>query len=107
MYRDRGTIYRGERVEVNGIDEFILVKLATFACKLSQYRTLYAHRDDRAQHLTTDLRLTCDPATDIRANDVVTVEHEGQTFDLIAGEAFRYPTHLEISMRRRKEAGQK
>lgn len=108
MYRDVGRAWRSEHITVDNTDDFqMTLTVEDFPCHLAQYgKQLYAHRDDRAQKLTDDLRLCCAPDVDIRPNDVVDVEHEGQTWRLIAGEAFKYPTHQEISVRRRKEAGQ-
>lgn len=110
MYNDVATIKRGVDVEEEGTGasdyEFQTVYEA-IPCKLSQYgKELSAHRDDRAQHITEDLRLTCNPDIEIQENDVVDVVHEGETFKLIAGTSFNYPTHKEISMRRRREAVQ-
>lgn len=108
MYHDTAEVLRSVKVQDGYVDDFEWQTLYEgIACHLAQYgKTLYAHRDDRSQKLTADLRLCCAPDVDIRANDVVRVERGGQTWELVAGEAFRYPTHKEISLRRRKEAGQ-
>ena len=111
MYKDVATIYRSVKVkdEKTGVSDFTFqLVYEELPCKLSQYgKELSAHRDDRAQHITEDLRLTCDPEIEILENDVADVIHEGETFKLVAGTSFNYPTHKEISMRRRKEAKQK
>ena len=111
MYKDIATISRSVRTKNprTGATEFEFQPVyEDLPCKLSQYgKELSAHRDDRAQHITIDLRLTCDPDVEIQENDVVDVLHEGETFKLIAGTSFNYPTHKEISLRRRREAGQK
>ena len=110
MYHDTATVLRGVKVQIGKTDDFDVEWQTIYAdipCKLSQYgKQLSAHRDDRAQHLTTDLRLACDPDIEIRPNDFVRVAHQGQVWELVAGEEFNYPTHKEISVRRRKEAGQ-
>lgn len=109
MYKDVATIYRSVDVkEDTGASDYEFQAIyENLPCKLSQYgKELSAHRDDRAQHITQDLRLTCDPEIEIQENDVVDVLHEGEIFKLIAGTSFNYPTHKEISMRRRKEAEQ-
>ena len=110
MYKDVATIYRSVKVtdEETGVCDFEFQAVhENLPCKLSQYgKELSAHRDDRAQHITEDLRLTCDPEIEIQENDVVDVLHEGETFKLVAGTSFNYPTHKEISVRRRKEAKQ-
>lgn len=69
-------------------------------------KDISAHRDDKSQKLTEDLRLTCDSEIEILPNDFLKVQHQSQEFELVAGVAFNYPTHKEISVRRRKEAGQ-
>lgn len=110
MYRDRATIRRAVKTQIGKTDDFsetYEVIYSDVPGHLAQYgKQLYAHRDDRAQKLTADLRWSCHPDVDIRPNDVLTIDHCGQIFELIAGEAFNYPTHKEISVRRRKEAGQ-
>lgn len=110
MYNDVASISRGVEVEENGTGasdyEFQIV-YENLPCKLSQYgKELSAHRDDRAQHITEDLRMTCDPDVEIQENDVIDILHEGETFKLVAGTSFNYPTHKEISLRRRREAVQ-
>ena len=110
LYKDVATIYRSIKIkdEETGVSDFSFQPVyEDLPCKLSQYgKELSAHRDDRAQHITEDLRLACDPEIEIQENDVVDVLHEGETFKLIAGTSFNYLTHKEISMRRRKEAEQ-
>ena len=110
MYRDTATVLRGVKVQIGKTDDFDVEWQTIYAdipCKLSQYgKSLTASRNDRAQDLHIDLRLTCEPEIDIRPNDYLTVHHRGQTFELIAGTPFNYATHKEISVRRRKEAGQ-
>ena len=108
MYKDRATVYRHQRtVRENGAatSEPVLV-YENVPCKLSQYgKDIASHIEDRAAILSEDLRLCCDHDYVIRPNDVVQVSHQGQRFTLHAGQRFAYPTHQEISLRRRKEAG--
>ena len=108
MYRDTFDIKRQVRVTESYVDDFEQQLVAEgIPCHLAQYgKQLYAHRDDRSQRLTSDLRLDCAPDVDIRPNDYLIVTHCGQTWELVAGEPFRYVSHQEISCRRRKEAGQ-
>ena len=108
MYLDTARIMRQVRITIDNVDDFKQELIwEDIPCHLSQYgKQLYSHRDDVSQKLTADLRLCCRPSVDIRANDYLTVEHQGDEWNLIAGEVFRYPTHLEVSCRRRKEAGQ-
>ena len=110
MYKDVATVHRGvvTTEEWTGAmrqqHELIYEEIP---CKLSQYRDLKADRDDRAQDIEIDFRLTCDPEIVIEENDIVDVIHEGETFKLVAGTSFNYITHKEISMRRRREAMQR
>lgn len=108
MYRDTFDIKRQVRVTESYVDDFEQQLVAEgIPCHLAQYgKQLYAHRDDRSQKLTADLRLCCRPDVDVRPNDYVIVHRQGDEWHLIVGEVFRYPTHLEVSCRRRKEAGQ-
>ena len=109
MYNDVATVYRAVEVEegwtgaMRQQHEMIYENLP---CKLSQYKDLRADRDDRAQDINIDFRLTCDPDIVIEENDIVDVVHEGETFKLVAGTSFNYITHKEISMRRQREAMQ-
>ena len=110
MYTDTATIYRSAKTKnsVTGAMEFSHQAVyEKIPCKLSQYKDIYATRNERTQEITLDFRLTCDPAIEILENDVVDVTHGGEIFKLIAGTSFNYPTHKEISMRRQKEAKQK
>lgn len=111
MYHDRANVSRAKLTTIGRTDdyttEFELVH-EQIPCKLSQYgKTLYSHRDDVSPKLTDDLRLCYDPDIEILPNDVVEIFHQGQVWKLFAGEQFNYPTHTELSLRRRKEAGQK
>lgn len=110
MYRDRFDVLRAKKIKVGNTDDFALEWETIYSNvegHLAQYgKTLFSSRDDRSQKLTTDLRLTCDPEIEIHSNDYLRVQHQGQVWKLVAGEEFNYPTHKEISVRRRKEAGQ-
>lgn len=110
MYHDRANVYRAKLTMIGRTDdyteEFELIH-EQIPCKLSQYgKQLSAHRDDRSQKLTDDLRLCYDPEIVILPNDVVEINHQGQVWKLFAGEQFNYPTHTELSVRRRRESGQ-
>ena len=110
MYKDTADVYRAKLEKVGRTDDysrnFELIH-EKIPCKLSQYgKDISAHRDDKSQKLTEDLRLTCDSEIEILPNDFLKVQHQSQEFELVAGVAFNYPTHKEISVRRRKEAGQ-
>lgn len=110
MYHDRVDVYRAKLTTIGHTDDytedFELIH-SQIPCKFSQYgKTLYAHRDDTSQKLTDDLRICYDPEIVILPNDILKISHQGQTWKLFAGEQFNYPTHTELSVRRRKEAGQ-
>ena len=110
MYKDMATVSRAVKIkdDTNGaarLDYQIIYE--DIPCKLSQYKDLSAERNDRAQSISLDFRLTCDPEIIIKEDDVVDVVHKGETFKLVAGTSFNYVTHKEISMRRRQEAKQR
>ena len=110
MYKDRASVFRAQKVLADdGSDDYAEEFAAVYEeipCKLSQYgKEMPAHIGDRAMVQSMDLRLCCDPEYDIRPNDVVKISHQGQLFTLHAGQRFSYPTHQEISMRRKWEAG--
>lgn len=108
MYKDTANVYRSVAVKDGLTDDFNFEMVyENVPCKLSQYgKEISAHKDDRAQHITEDLRLCYCPEIDILENDVIEVEHCGQIFKLIAGTAFKYFSHVELSVRRRKESNQ-
>ena len=110
MYNARADVYRARLSKVGRTDDYVSefeLVYSDIPCKLSQYgKQLSAHRDDVSQKLTTDLRLTFDPEYQILPNDVIQIRQEGQEFKLFAGEQFSYETHAELSVRRRREAGQ-
>ena len=75
-------------------------------CKLSQYgKELTTNKTERAVSVFVDLRLCCDSAADIRANDRIVVLRQGKRMEFVAGVSFPYPTHQEIALRRRGEVG--
>ena len=110
MYKDSATVSRAvETTEdwTGAMRQQHDIIYSNLPCKLSQYKDLQADREDRAQDIKIDFRLTCDPDIVIEENDIVDVVHEGETFKLVAGTSFNYVTHKEISMRRRREAMQR
>lgn len=107
MYQDTVTVSRQVPiVDKEGADDYAVENIYTnLPCKLSQYgKELRTDKTDRAFVLGTDLRICLDPDYEIRPNDILTIHHEGQDFVLHAAQAFRYPTHQEISVRREDEA---
>lgn len=111
MYHDTAMIKRPRLTEAeDGSDDYETdapeVIYADIPCKLSQYgKEQLASASERNTDISEDLRLCCDPDLQILENDIVDVFHEGQHFLLRAGKRFAYPTHQEISCRRKKEAG--
>lgn len=110
MYHDTCNVYRAVAVEdgyIDSISEDFELVYENIQCHLAQYgKDLYAARDDRTQRITENLRLCYDPEYEILEDDVIEIQHQGQVFKLIAGTAFVYLDHVELSVRRRKEAGQ-
>ena len=111
MYKDRANVYRAVTNKTgwkSANDRAFETIYENIPCHLAQYgKELSAHRDDRAQIITEDLRLDCDPDIEILENDVIEVHRRNEVFTLIAGTVFKYDTHVELSVRRRKEAAQK
>ncbi len=107
MYHDRVTVSRQMPVvDDEGADDYAVQNVYTdIPCKLSQYgKELQGEKRPREYWLRTDLRVCLEPSYDIRPNDILTITHQDQTFVLNAAQAFRYPTHQEISVRREDEA---
>ena len=110
MYHDRADVYRLRQVEAaDGSDDYAEEEMPVYEklpCKLSQYgKSLTTDKTERATNVFIDLRLCCDPAVDIRANDRVVVLREGRPMEFVAGVSFPYPTHQEIVLRRKGEVG--
>ena len=108
MYKDRATIKRSVEIitATGATDNGFQTVVENLPCKLSQYKDIYSNKLDRAQNITLDFRLNCDPEIEILEGDLIDVIHEGEKFKLIAGTSFNYIDHKEISVRRRKEAAQ-
>ena len=107
MYLDRVTVSRQMPVlDDEGADSFAMTDVYTdVPCKLSQYgKELQSEQRDREYWLRADLRICLEPSYNIQPDDALTITHEGQTFVLYAAQAFKYPTHQEISVRRDSEA---
>ena len=110
MYLDRADVYRLRQIEASdGSDDYAEEETPVYEgipCKLSQYdKILTTDKTERATNISIDLRLCCDPALDIRANDRVVVLRQGKRMEFVAGVSFPYPTHQEIALRRRGEVG--
>lgn len=110
MYRDCADVYRLQQVQaVDGSDDYAEEETPVYEklpCKLSQYgKDLTTNKTERAVSVFVDLRICCDPAFDIRANDRIVVLRQGKRMEFVAGVSFPYPTHQEIALRRRGEVG--
>lgn len=110
MYHDRVDVYRLRAVKAeDGSDDYAEEETPVYEgipCKLSQYgKSLTTDKTERATNVFIDLRLCCDPAVDIHANDRVVVLRQGRRMEFVAGVSFPYPTHQEIALRRRGEVG--
>ena len=110
MYHDCADVYRLRQVQAaDGSDDYAEEETPVYEklpCKLSQYgKSLTTDKTERATNVFIDLRLCCDPAVDIRANDRVVVLREGKRMEFVAGVSFPYPTHQEISLKRKGEVG--
>ena len=110
MYHDRADVYRLRHVQAaDGSDDYAEEETPVYErlpCKLSQYgKELTTSKTERAVGVSIDLRLCCDPAADIRANDRVVVLRQGKRMEFVAGISFPYQTHQEIALRRRGEVG--
>lgn len=106
MYKDRVTVTRQvNAVDEDGADIYELQDVyKDIPCKLSQYgKELQSGQEARAFHMSNDLRLCVDSDIKIFPNDILTITHEGQQFQLNAAMPFSYPDHVEISVRRKEE----
>lgn len=106
MYHDYATICRQlPVVDDEGADDFTVeIIYSNIPCKLSQYgKEIISTVTDRQVDESFDFRITLDPDYDIRPNDIIKVLHRGQEFLLNAVKPFKYPTHQEISVRRKDE----
>ena len=110
MYHDCADVYRLRQIQASdGSDDYAEEETPVYEgipCKLSQYgKELTTNKTERAVSVFVDLRLCCDPALDIHANDRVVVLREGKRMEFVAGISFPYQTHQEIALRRRGEVG--
>jgi hypothetical protein len=107
MYADRVTVYRQQAVkDDDGADDYTMQAVyQELPCHLTQYgKEMQSGQNPREFFTKTDLRICLDPQYEILPNDILTIQHEGQTFQLNASVSFKYPTHQEISVRREDDA---
>lgn len=102
MYKDTATVYRCCESEDGPTDDYEETTVyEDIPCKLSQYgKDLPLSATDMAPVVTENLRMTCDTVYDIEPNDYIVIQHQGQEFKLSASQAFKYPTHQEITLQR-------
>lgn len=108
MYKDMASVMRQiSIVDEEGADDYELKEIyQDLPCKLSQVgrKNLTARQEERGFILDNELTVCLAPEYEILPNDILTVQHEGQIFQLNAAKAFKYPTHQEILANRREEA---
>ncbi len=107
MYADYVTVYRQQSVKDDeGADDYsVQAVYQNIPCHLTQYgKELQSGQNPREFFTKVDLRICLDPGYDILPNDVLVITHVGQSFTLNAAQAFKYPDHQEISVRREDEA---
>lgn len=107
MYKDLVTVRRSTKLknEDGGYEYKLQNVYENIPCKLSQYSTsTQSTPTDRALELSDDYRITLDPEYDLNPNDIAIVLHNGQKFSFDVIQPFKYPTHQEITVRRKREA---
>ena len=107
MYAARVPVYRQQAVkDDDGADDYTMQAVyQELPCHLTQYgKEMQSGQNPREFFTKTDLRICLDPQYEILPNDILTIQHEGQTFQLNASVSFKYPTHQEISVRREDDA---
>lgn len=108
MYKDSCTISRQmETTDDIGADVYDIVAVySNVPCKLGQtgQSSMNGLETDRAFSLKDHLRLSLSTEYDVKANDIITIQHKGQTFVMRADTPFKYMTHQEITLIRNGEA---
>ena len=108
MYKDRCTILRQmDTTDDIGADVFEMVAIySDVPCKLGQtgQTSMNSVNTDSVFALKDKLRLSLPVDYDVMANDIVTINHQGQTFIMRCDSPFKYTTHQEITLIRDDEA---
>lgn len=108
MYKDRCTIARQvETTDDIGADVYEMKDIYTdVPCKLGQtgQSSMNGLSTDRAFTIQDHLRLSLLVEYDVKENDIITIQHKGQTFVMRADTPFKYRSHQEISLFKVSEA---
>lgn len=108
MYKDRCTILRQmDTTDDIGADVFEMVAIySDVPCKLGQtgQTSMNGLETDSVFTLKERLRLSLPVDYDVMANDIVKINHQGQTFIMRCDSPFKYTTHQEITLIRDDEA---
>ena len=108
MYKDTCTISRQQATTDDiGADVFDIVDVyVDVPCKLGQtgQTSMNGVDTDSVFTLKDKLRLSLPTDYDVMANDIVTINHQGQSFIMRCDSPFKYTTHQEITLIRDDEA---
>lgn len=52
-------------------------------------------------NLVTTYMIFCNPETDIQAGDILEVIAQGLEYELIVGDMFKYPSHIEVAVNKK------
>ena len=108
MYKDRCTIARQvETTDEIGADVYEMKDIYTnVPCKLGQtgQSSMNGLSTDRAFMIQDHLRLSLPVEYDVKENDIITIQHKGQTFVMRSDTPFKYMSHQEISLFKVSEA---
>ncbi|NJE28216.1 hypothetical protein E0L01_05470 [Megamonas funiformis] len=108
MYKDKVTIKRSQIVLLeDGSDKYNLTEIyVDIPCKLSQNnRSILSDKNDRATSISEDYILTLSPNYELKPNDVAIITtnlNQKLILDII--KPFKYPTHMEVSVRKKSDA---
>lgn len=102
MYKDRCTISRQMATTDDiGATVYDLVDVYTdVPCKLGQsgQGSMSGTQTDSVFTVNNRLRLSLPPELDVMVNDIITIQHQGQTFIMRADTPFKYMSHQEIGL---------
>lgn len=108
MYKDTCTISRQQATTDDiGADVFDVVDVyVDVPCKLGQtgQTSMNGVNTDSVFTLKDKLRLSLPVDYDVMANDIVKINHQGQSFIMRCDSPFKYTTHQEITLIRDDEA---
>ena len=100
MYKDKVTIKRSQIVLLeDGSDKYNLAKIYV------DNRSILSDKNDRATSISEDYILTLSPNYELKPNDVAIITtnlNQKLILDII--KPFKYPTHMEVSVRKKSDA---